>query len=123
VSTSPPPGGPPHTGGAGGAARQLALGCAAAGTLLALACLAGAALLSARPPAQAALFQPIVVHAGSFGLSLAVSGTPDCPPEIVDCSVSPQPDRLYGSLWFWVTTRNPTGVTSSFKPLLRLRLR
>ena len=79
---------------------MLALGCAAAGTLLALVCLAGAALLAARPPAQAALFQPIVIHAGSLGLALAVSGTPDCPPQFVDCAVPPQPDRLYGSLWF-----------------------
>jgi hypothetical protein len=104
--------------------RRLALaGCAAAGALLALVCLAGAALLAARPPAAGTLFQPLVVRVGNFGLSLAVSGTPDCPPQIVDCAVPPQPDRLYGSLWFWVTTRNPTGITSSFKPLLRLRLR
>ena len=99
------PDGLPRAGGAGGEARKLALGCAAASTLL----------------AQAALFQPIIVHAGSFGLSLAVSGTPDCPPPVVDCRVPPQPDRLYGSIWFWVPSRNATGVTSSFRPLLRLR--
>ncbi len=117
------PDGLPRAGGAGGEARKLALGCAAAGTLLALACLAGAAVWAARPPAQAALFQPIIIHAGSFGLSLAVSGTRDCPPPVVDCRVPPQPDRLYGSIWFWVTSRNPTGVTSSFRPLVRMRLR
>jgi len=107
----------------GGARRPVVAGCAGAGALLALVCLAGAALLSIQPPAPVALFQPLVIQAGSYGLSLAVSGTPDCPPQIVDCSVPPQPNRLYGSLWFWVTTRNPTGITSSFKPLLRLRLR
>ena len=117
------PEGSPRAGGAGGEARKLALGCAAAATLLALACLAGAALLAARPPSQAAQFQPIVIQAGSFGLSLAVSGTADCPPPVVDCRVPPQPDRLYGSIWFWVTSRNATGVTSSFRPLLRMRLR
>ena len=123
MSASLPDGRRAHAGGAGGEARHLALGCAAAGTLLALACLLGAALVAARPPSQAALLQPIVVHAGSFSLSLAFSGTPDCPPPIVDCRVPPQPDRLYGSIWFWVTNRNSTGIISSFKPLLRMRLR
>ncbi len=104
-------------------ALRLAAGAAAFCVLLALVCVASVAWVANRPSTQTAVFQPIVVHLGNFGLSAAVSGTPDCPPEIQDCSVPPQPDRLYGSVWYWITTRNPTGVTSSFKPLLRFRLR
>ena len=102
---------------------RLAAGCAAVGVGLALACLGSVAWVAWQPSAQTIIFQPIELHLGNLGLSLAVSGTPDCPPEIEDCSVPPQPDRLYGSIWYWVTSRNQTGVTSSFKPPLRLRLR
>lgn len=124
-----PDGRPPRGGELGFSARTVAAGCVAGcarssiGWIVALACLAGATLRAMLPPTPAIMFQPVVFRAGSFGVSMAVSGTPDCPPEIVDCSVPPQPNRLYGSVWFWVTGHNQTGVTSSFTPLLRLRLR
>ena len=105
------------------AAGWLAAGCAAFAALLALTCLASVAAVANRPAAQAAVFKPIVVRAGPLGVSLAVSGTADCPPEIVECSVPARPGAVYGSVWFSIATRGPTGVSLAFKPLLRLRLR
>lgn len=104
-------------------AGWLAGGCAAFCALLALACLASVAAVANQPAAQAAVFKPIVLRAGNFGLSLSVSGTPDCPPEVVDCAVPVMPGQVYGSVWFSIATHEQNTVSLSYKPLLRWRLR
>ena len=109
--------------GAARVAGWLAVGCAGFVVLLALACLGSTAAVANQPGSQALLFQPIVLHAGNFGLSAWVSGTADCPPEIVDCHVPLMPGQMYASVWYSFRTVSPTGINFSFKPLLRLRLR
>jgi hypothetical protein len=104
-------------------AGWLAAGCAGFVMLLALVCLGSAALAASQPAGQALLFKPFVLRAGDFGLSAAVSGTPDCPPEIVDCSVPIMPGQMYASLWFSIRTIRAGTVTLAYRPLLRLRLR
>ena len=108
----------------GRAAGWLALGCAGFVVALALTCLAGVAVVANQPAStQATLFKPIVLRAGNFGLSATVSGTPDCPPEIVDCAVPAMPGQIYASVWFSYRTISAAGINLAYKPLLRLRLR
>jgi hypothetical protein len=62
-----------------------------------------------------------MLQVANLGLSIEVTDNPDCPP--APCPVVPQANRLFLSVWFSVTTQNQFGVETSFKPLLRLRLR
>lgn len=101
----------------------LPAGCAAAIVLAAMVCLGSVALVAQQPAARAVLFQPIILQAGNFGLSLAISGNPGCPAEIVECWVPAQPDQYYLGVWFSVITHGQTGNSVRYKPLLKLRLR